>query len=127
MSKCYKPINSKYISTTGITHNRTLLSTKLDSIDSSLYNSNDYMMIGNLINDSWYGGSPGVVPYKEVIRSKGSKLSYSNYGIKIGAGVSLVRVSAQIVNDVDVQGYYLFGYIYKNNTQMSKNIFPLLR
>jgi hypothetical protein len=61
------------------------------------------------------------------VRSKGTKLTIENGKVKIGEGVSKVRVSGSIFMNIDTQASgYLWGRIVNNGNHVSGNITPTL-
>ena len=92
----------------------------------------NYMMIGKSVEplkwstqDTWQP-----MDFKTKITSSGNKLIHEGNGIKIGEGVSKVRVTAQILYDVsglDQASNYLFMRISNNNVGKSKSITGMLR
>ena len=81
----------------------------------------------------WTGMStPQTMPYNVIDynSSDGALMHYNSNSIKIGAGVSQIRVTAQITTDYpssDNVSFYQFIYLYKNNTQVFKTISPIFR
>lgn len=81
----------------------------------------------------WTGMStPQTMPYNVIDynSSDGALTHYNSNSIKIGTGVSQIRVTAQITTDYpssDNVSFYQFIYLYKNNTQVFKTISPIFR
>lgn len=123
MSRSIKFRNNTYLDSTGIVHNQKLLSDIL---------SVNYMRIGKSAEpqtwtsvDSWT-----VINFNKTLSSSGNRLTYYDKGIKIGSGVSKVRVTAQVLFDVsgaNISSHYIIMRIRKNNDGKAKAIFPLLR
>lgn len=135
MTKVYKPINSKYIRTNGIYHNRTLLSDYLDSEHNTVKDIKSKINIGRIVvakNNSdhepiaWARtGTWDYISMTVLIENTNTTAFSSDSGqIKIGKGVKKVRAYGQAI--VQIDGWnankYLFSRISKNNVGVSKCI-----
>ena len=118
MNKSIKFKNNIYLDTSSIVHSTRILNELLTP---------NYMMIGKTVEplrwstqDTWQP-----MDFKTKITSFGNKLIHDGNGIRIGSGVSKVRVVAQILYDVsglDASTNYLFMRISNNNIGKSKSI-----
>ncbi|MBQ6546461.1 MAG: hypothetical protein IJL74_00490 [Bacilli bacterium] len=116
MSKSIKLKDDTYIDSTGVVHNRDLLSdileninNHLNTIDSSL--ETNAMTICLSANKSIGVSSTWTYYYMQfdtVDLRLGDKLSFEGYSVKIGAGVHHVRVSANIMFE-GINGYCVAG------------------
>ena len=123
MSKSIKFKNNIYLDSSSVAHNKKPLNEVLTP---------NYMMIGKSVEplkwstqDTWQP-----MDFKTKITSSGNKLIHEGNEIKIGEGVSKVRVTAQILYDVsglDQASNYLFMRISNNNVGKSKSITGMLR
>ena len=123
MSKAIRFKNNTYLDSSSIAHNQKPLNEILTP---------NYMVIGKVNEPIKWSTNMSWVPmdFKKLVTSSGNKLVHSGTGIKIGNGVSKVRVVAQILYDVaniDSSANYLFMRISKNNEGKSKTITGLHR
>lgn len=94
-----------------------------------LYGSNKgNFLIGIMANDFTFQTLSTIetMPIDTIYRSNGNSLTISNNGIKIGAGVHHVLVSAQIYAYTGLKDSELIAYFYLNNGQMLTNNTRLL-
>ena len=106
MSRSIKFKNNDYIDSTGVSHKRETLYSKLNSIDEKLekhqiiaYNSNNFNVnVENLIKDF------------EESYNVGTKLSLSNGKVYVGQGVSKVRLNATAF--CENMNYNNIGYMW---------------
>ena len=140
MSKAIKFKDNTYFDSTGVVHERTPLNEVLNNIGNitNAYSTSQTDAYScNYINEKLYeistntksaitiGLSANVshtattkVALDIVMSSIGDKFTLSDNGIKIGAGVTKVKVSANILqqaSDVNLYG----GYITKNGTNLA--------
>ena len=74
-----------------------------------------------LTNDTNFTTSSLIVPLDKVVGSTGSKFELINNKIKIGAGVTKIKVSGSLTEESTIAG--LFGcYITKNGTNLDSAI-----
>lgn len=123
MSKAIKFRNNMYLDSTSVVHNMKPLNEILTP---------NYMMIGKSIEPLKWSAQNTWQPmdFKTKVTSSGNKLIHEGNGIKIGDGVSKVRVVAQILYDVsglDASSNYLFMRISNNNVGKSKSITAMHR
>lgn len=117
-NKSIKLKDNHYIDSTGVVHNRGLLSTLLNNMLTNINKCLDKNIIEAYIdntittNGEWYN-----LNFNNSVRT-GTKLRLSNGKVYIGAGVSKVRVSAcfftEEVNSSNIS--YLWFFIKKNNS-----------
>ena len=93
MSKAIKFRNNTFLDSSSIVHNKKTLNEVLTP---------NYMMIGKSSEPLRWSAQDTWQPmdFKTKITSSGNKLIHEGNGIKIGEGVSKVRVTAQILYDV---------------------------
>lgn len=141
MSKAFKFADNNYLDSTGVVHHRIPLNVVLDNIGDI---TNDYSQSQtdayscNYINEKLdeistksaitIGLSANVnhkatkkVALNTIMNSIGNKFTLIDNGIKIGAGVTKVKVSANILqqaSDVNLYG----GYITKNGTNLASAV-----
>lgn len=141
MSKAFKFTDDNYLDSTGIVHHRIPLNVVLDNIGDI---TNDYSQSQtdayscNYINEKLdeistksaitIGLSANVnhkatkkVALNTIMNSIGNKFTLIDNGIKIGAGVTKIKVSANILqqaSDVNLYG----GYITKNGTNLASAV-----
>lgn len=118
MSKAIKFRNNTYLDSSSIVHNKKTLDTILTP---------NYMIIGKNVEPlKWTTkGSWNAMDFLKKLDSNGSKLSHSGNGIKIGTGVSKIRVVAQVLYDgsgIDASNNYIFMRISNNGVGKSKTI-----
>lgn len=141
MSKAFTFADNNYLDSTGVVHHRIPLNVVLDNIGDI---TNDYSQSQtdayscNYINEKLdeistksaitIGLSANVnhkatkkVALNTIMNSIGNKFTLIDNGIKIGAGVTKVKVSANILqqaSDVNLYG----GYITKNGTNLASAV-----
>ena len=123
MSKSIKFKNNIYLDSSSVAHNTKPLNEILTA---------NYMMIGKSSEPLRWSAQDTWQPmnFTTKITSSGDKLILQGNGIKIGDGVSKVRVTAQILYDVsglDASTNYLFLRISNNNVGKTKAITGMLR
>ena len=143
MSKAFKFANNNYLDSTGVIHHRIPLNVVLDNIGDI---TNDYSQSQtdayscNYINEKLYeistntksaitiGLSANVshigttkVALDTVMNSIGNKFTLNSNGIRIGAGVTKVKVSANILQQASTVNLY-GGYITKNGTNLASAV-----
>lgn len=70
-----------------------------------------------LTNDTNFTTSSLIVPLDKVVGSTGSKFELINNKIKIGAGVTKIKVSGSLTEESTIAGLF-GGYISKNGTNL---------
>ena len=141
MSKAFKFADNNYLDSTGIVHHRIPLNVVLDNIGDI---TNDYSQSQtdtyscNYINERLdeistksaitIGLSANVshtattkVALDTVMNSIGDKFTLNSNGIKVGAGVTKVKVSANILQQASAVNLY-GGYITKNGTNLASAV-----
>ena len=141
MSKAFKFTDNKYLDSTGIVHHRIPLNVVLDNIGDI---TNDYSQSQtdtyscNYINERLdeistksaitIGLSANVshtattkVALNTIMNNIGDKFTLIDNGIKIGAGVTKVKVSANILQQASAVNLY-GGYITKNGTNLASAV-----
>ena len=141
MSKAFKFADNNYLDSTGVVHHRVPLNVVLDNIGDI---TNDYSQSQtdayscNYINEKLdeistksaitIGLSANVshkattkVALDTVMNTIGDKFTLNSNGIKIGAGVTKVKVSANILQQSSGVNLY-GGYITKNGTNLASAV-----
>lgn len=141
MSKAFKFADNNYLDSTGVVHHRIPLNVVLDNIGDI---TNDYSQSQtdayscNYINEKLdeistksamtIGLSTNVnhkattkVALNKIMNSIGNKFTLNSNGIRIGAGVTKVKVSANILQQASVVNLY-GGYITKNDTNLASAV-----
>ena len=118
MSKAIKFKNNTYLDSSSVVHNKVALNTILTP---------NYMIIGKSVEPLRWAdkGTWATMDFKTGLDSNGTKLTHSGNAIKIGTGVSKIRVVAQVLYDgsnVDASSNYIFMRISQNNVGKSKTI-----
>lgn len=141
MSKAFKFANNNYLDSTGVVHHRIPLNVVLDNIGDI---TNDYsqsqtdayscnyinekldeistksaITIGLSANVSHIGTTK--VALNTIMNNIGDKFTLIDNGIKIGAGVTKVKVSANILQQASTVNLY-GGYITKNGTNLASAV-----
>ena len=143
MSKAFRFTGDNYLDSTGVVHERIPLNVVLDNIGDitnaySVSQTDAYSC--NYINEKLYEiytntkskmtiGLGANVSHKAttkvaldtVMSTIGDKFTLSNNGIKIGAGVTKVKVSANILQHASSVNLY-GGYITKNGTNLASAV-----
>ena len=115
---CFTYKNNTYLDSSSVVHNKVALNTILTP---------NYMIIGKSVEPlRWEDkGTWATMDFKTRLDSNGTKLTHSGNAIKIGTGVSKIRVVAQVLYDgsnVDASSNYIFMRISQNNVGKSKTI-----
>lgn len=141
MSKAFKFTDNNYLDSTGIVHHRIPLNVVLGNIGDI---TNDYSQSQtdayscNYINEKLdeistksaitIGLSANIshkkttkVALNTIMNNIGDKFTLIDNGIKIGAGVTKVKVSANILQQASVVNLY-GGYITKNGTNLASAV-----
>lgn len=141
MSKAFKFADNNYLDSTGVVHHRIPLNVVLDNIGDI---TNDYSQSQtdayscNYINEKLdeistksaitIGLSANVshtattkVALNTIMNNIGDKFTLIDNGIKIGAGVTKVKVSANILQQASAVNLY-GGYITKNGTNLASAV-----
>lgn len=141
MSKAFRFTDDNYLDSTGVVHHRIPLNVVLDNIgdiNNNYSQSQTDAYSCNYINEKLdeistksaitIGLSANVnhkatkkVALNTIMNSIGNKFTLIDNGIKIGAGVTKVKVSANILqqaSDVNLYG----GYITKNGTNLASAV-----
>ena len=143
MGKAFKFADNNYLDSTGIVHYRIPLNVVLDNIGdiTNAYSASQTDAYScNYINEKLYeiytntksamtiGLSANVshtkttkVALDTVMNTIGDKFTLSNNGIKIGVGVTKVKVSANILQQASGVNLY-GGYITKNGTNLASAV-----
>lgn len=143
MSKAFKFTDNNYLDSTGIVHYRIPLNVVLDNIGdiTNAYSASQTDAYScNYINEKLYEISTNTkslmtiglganvshtkttkVALDTVMNIIGNKFTLSNNGIKIGAGVTKVKVSANILQQATAGNLY-GGYITKNGTNLASAV-----
>ena len=141
MSKAFKFADNNYLDSTGVVHHRIPLNVVLDNIGDI---TNDYsqsqtdayscnyinekldeistksaITIGLSANVSHIGTTK--VALNTIMNNIGDKFTLIDNGIKIGAGVTKVKVSANILQQASTVNLY-GGYITKNGTNLASAV-----
>ena len=143
MGKAFRFIDDNYLDSTGVVHHRTPLNVVLDNIgdinnnysqsqtdayscnyineklDEIYTNTKSKMTIGLSANVSHTATTK--VALNTVINIIGDKFTLNSNGIKIGAGVTKVKVSANILQQASAVNLY-GGYITKNGTNLASAV-----
>ena len=143
MSKAFKFADNNYLDSTGIVHHRIPLNVVLDNIgditntysasqtdayscnyineklDEIYTNTKSKMTIGLSANVSHTATTK--VALDTVMNIIGDKFTLNSNGIKIGAGVTKVKVSANILQQASAVNLY-GGYITKNGTNLASAV-----
>ena len=92
MSKAIKFKNNTYLDSSSVVHTKVALNTILTS---------NYMIIGKSVEPLRWAdkGTWATMDFKTRLDSNGTKLTHSGNAIKIGTGVSKIRVVAQVLYD----------------------------
>lgn len=143
MSKAFNFTDNNYLDSTGVVHHRIPLNVVLDNIGdiTNTYSASQTDAYScNYINEKLYeistntkskmtiGLSANVshkattkVALNTIMDSVGDKFTLSANGIKIGAGVTKVKVSANILQHSTAVNLY-GGYITKNGTNLASAV-----
>lgn len=118
MAKSVRLKNNLYLDSSSIVHNKKILNTILTP---------NYMIIGKSVEPLRWAvkGAWNAMDFTKKLDSNGSKLSHSENAIKIGTGVSKIRVVAQVLYDasgIDASSNYIFMRISQNKVGKSKTI-----
>ena len=143
MSKAFKFADNNYLDSTGIVHHRIPLNVVIDNIgditndysqsqtdayscnyineklDEISTNTKSAITIGLSANVSHIGTTK--VALDTVMNSIGNKFTLNSNGIRIGAGVTKVKVSANILQQASTVNLY-GGYITKNGTNLASAV-----
>jgi len=101
MSNSYKPKNSNYIDSTGIVHDRTILSTLLTTLTNNLFKK-EVGLSGTDLDDLWSRGSGffdvrNVSANSPVIRSTNNHwhiIQYNGYNLEYGIQIAVYFFAA---------------------------------
>lgn len=121
MAKSFKFKNNNYVDSTGIVHNKTLLSTLLDKLLNVV--PTKYLLA--TISDSSHVSNVDwtkMLLIKSEGNVKNTELTVENNVIKVGKNISRLKISASVFCEGIVNGAYIWGAICVNDSRACMTI-----